>query len=315
MLHKILTAAPAILALSLPVCQAAATDTNTGAKDNCAAKPVHMVLENTELRPLHSDITNRDYQLYIGYPDSYASNPNKHYPVVYLTDAYWSFVKMHSLGSSLWYDQAVPEFIVVGIGYVGENVNYGVERMFELSPSKQDYGWAAQMGDIRMGGSRLFLDSIRDEIIPYVDANLRTDPSYRVMAGSSMGGLFSLFCMYEEPGLFQGVISSSPAVNWDHRWIFNRESQLHSKAIGDNERGTYSVPARLFMCVGSREWQGFQADIKAMDTIISNGNYADFAYEFRVLEGEHHGGGVAEAYNRGLRFVFEPMRPGDGPID
>ncbi len=276
-----------------------------------------LVLHGTELHSLKSAITGRNYQLYIGYPDSYRDHPERRYPVVYMTDAYWGFVKTYSLGSSLWYDRATPEYIVVGIGYVGDNIDYGRERMFELSPSVQNYGWTAGMAEngTPMGGSRLFLDAIRDEIIPYVEGNTRADPSFRVMAGSSMGGLFSLFCMYEEPGLFQGIISSSPAINWDHRWIFRRESELRNRAIGNDEKGTYSVPSRLFMCVGGNEWKEFTGDIRAFDEIIKSRGYADFAYEFRILEGEHHGGGVAEAFNRGLRFVFEPQRPGDGPAE
>ena len=274
-----------------------------------AAAPAypHMVLNNTELRPVHSQVANRDYLLYIAYPDSYASHPERKYPVVYVTDGYWSFVKMSSLGSSLWYDQIVPEYILVGIGYAGENVDYNKERMYELSPTKQTYGWAK---DIEVqGGSRKFLDAIKTELIPYVESNTRADSSFRVMVGSSMGGLFSLFCMYEEPGLFQGIVAGSPAIDWDHRWIFRRESQLRSAALGDDYKGTFHVPCRLFMGVGSAEWPDFVATIQAFDTILRAGRYADFAYRFQLIEGERHGGNTAELYNRGLRFVFEPQMP------
>jgi len=263
----------------------------------------HVVLNDTELRPIHSQITGRDYLLYIGYPDSYASNPNKQYPVVYVTDAYWSFVKMDSLGSNLWYDQVVPEYIVVGIGYVGENVNYEKERMYELTPSE-----LANPNNPPTGGARKFLDSIKTEIIPYIESNTRADPSFRVMAGTSLGGIFSLYCMYEEPHLFQGIIAASPAVSWDNCWMFNRCAELRNKAVGPDYLGAYSVPARLFMSVGDKEWTSFQGDILAFDQIISHGEYKDFAYKFLLIEGEKHGGNVAEAYNRGLRFVFAEQK-------
>lgn len=126
MINRILLA----LLLCLPVGIACAQS-----KSSDAAFP-SVVLGNTELRPLHSDIAERDYLLYIGYPDS-TNHPERKYPVVYVTDAYWA-VKTYSLGSSLWYDQIVPEYILVGIGYQGENADYGKERMFELSPSRQD---------------------------------------------------------------------------------------------------------------------------------------------------------------------------------
>lgn len=271
----------------------------------------HVVLTNTELRPLHSNVTDRDYLLYIAYPDSYASHPERQYPVVYVTDGYWSFVKMSSLGSSLWYDQIVPEYILVGLGYAGEKVDYGKERMYELSPSTQSYGWAKNVGV--QGGSRKFLDAIKTEIIPYVEANTRADSSFRVMVGSSMGGLFSLFCMYEEPGLFQGIVAGSPEVDWDKRWLFRRECELRQAAFGDDYRGVFHVPCRLFMGVGTGEIPDYVGSIEAFATIVRTGQYADFAYRFQLIEGERHGGNTAELYNRGLRFVFEPQMPSKTP--
>ncbi|MFT3830192.1 MAG: alpha/beta hydrolase-fold protein [Opitutaceae bacterium] len=267
----------------------------------------HVVLDNTELRPLHSKVTGRDYLLYIGYPDSYRSHPERRYPVVYLTDAYWGFVKTHSLGSSLWYDQIVPEYIVVGIGYAGENVDYGKERLFELTPSVMRYGWAK--GVERQGGARQFLAALKTEVIPYVENNLRVDPKFRVMAGGSLGGLFSLFCMYEEPALFQGIIAASPAVDRDHRWLSHRESELRHAARGDDLKGAFRIPTRLYMSVGTGEWPEFVGGVKSFHETILAGAYADFAYKFQLIEGERHGGTVAEAFNRGLRFVFEPQMP------
>lgn len=295
-----------VLTSALLVCAGLSGQTPTAP----AAAPVafpHVVLDNTELRPLHSAVTGRDYLLYIGYPDSYRSHPERRYPVVYLTDAYWGFVKTYSLGSSLWYDQIVPEYIVVGIGYAGENVDYGKERLFELAPSVMKYGFAK--GVEHQGGARQFLTALKTEVIPYVENNLRADPSLRVMAGASLGGLFSLFCMYEEPGLFQGIIASSPAVEWDNRWLSRRESELRNAARGDDYKGTFHVPTRLYMSIGTAEWPEFVGAVKSFNETILSGAYADFAYKFQLIEGERHGGTVAEAFNRGLRFVFEPRMP------
>jgi uncharacterized protein len=260
-------------------------------------------LNNTELRPIHSNITNRDYLLYIGYPDSYGDHPERTYPVVYLTDAYWSFARLYPQGSGLWYDKLVPEYIVVGIGYAGENVDYNKERMFELSPTYQKYGWTAGM-TCRMGGSRLFLDAIKKEIIPAVEKQTRADTTFRVLYGASMGGLFSLFAMYEEPGLFDGVIAVSPVVEWDYCWLFHREAELRSNALGDDYKGQYSMPTRLFMTVGGEEDRPFIATIKAFNEIIGDSTYTNFNYKFRVIDGEGHASNNAESFIRGIRFVF-----------
>ena len=146
-----------------------------------------------------------------------------------------------------------------------------------------------------------------------MEANTRADSSFRVMAGASMGGLFSLFCMYEEPGLFHGIIAGSPEVDWDNRWLFRRECELRQAALGDDYKGAYHVPCRLFMGVGTGEVANFVGSIEAFDSIIRSGQYADFAYRFQRFEGERHAGNTAELFNRGLRFVFEPQMPSKVP--
>jgi predicted alpha/beta superfamily hydrolase len=264
----------------------------------------HVIIENSELRPFHSKAVERDYLLYIAYPESYAGHPERKYPVVYLTDAYWNFIKMQSLGPSLWFDRIVPEYIVVGIGYAGAEVDCGKERMYELSPTPQTSGYMTGF-EGRMGGSRVFLDAMKQEIIPYVEKNLHVDPTLRVLAGFSMGGLFCLYSMFEEPDLFQGVIASSPSVEWDRRWIFKRADECRVKA-GDDKS---SLPTRLFLSVGDSEWPHLVGAVKDFDACLAKAGYADFDYRFRVFEDCRHSGATVEAYNSGLRFVFLPRRP------
>lgn len=283
----------------------AANGSNESVSDG--AQYERFAFDNTELRPFHSEETGRNYLLYIGYPDSYKQHPERNYPVVYLTDGYWSFPKVFSLCTALWIDQITPEFIVVAIGYADE-VDCNRERMYELSPVPQTDGWMSGF-DGRMGGSRSFLNAIKREIIPYVEDRLRADGSFRVLGGNSMGGLFSLFAMYEEPELFQGVISASPTVQWSHMWLFQHADRMRSKALGDDYSGCCRIPTRLFMSVGDGEKPTVIGAVKAFDQMLLGAGYTDFSYLFRILDGERHCTGVAEAYNRGLRFVFQPMMP------
>lgn len=264
-------------------------------------------LKNTELCPFHSKVTGRDYMLYIGYPDSYFTHSERKYPVIYATDGYWNFVLLFTLGPGFWYQHEVPEYIVVGIGYADKNADVGKERMYELSPNYQDYGWAAGM-NCKMGGSKLFLNAIKKEIIPYVQTNMHVDTTFRVLAGKSMGGLFSLYAMYEEPGLFNGIIAVSPVVDWDHLWLFHRASELRAKAVGNDGKGDYYLHTRQYMAVGGAEDHPFIGGIKAMNEIIKDSGYKDFDYKFRIIEGEDHGSDGAEAFNRGIRFVFQDQQ-------
>ena len=95
------------------------------------AFPPHTI-SNSELRVLPRNLAGRQYQLHIGLPESYAKKTSKRYPVVFVTDAYWDFEKMDAIRGALVYDKYAPEFIIVGLGYAGENLEYGNLRTWEL---------------------------------------------------------------------------------------------------------------------------------------------------------------------------------------
>ena len=80
--------------------------------------PVHpLLIENTELRILPRAANHRDYLLYIGLPPSFKEHPERRFPVLYVCDGYWDFNLINALYGNLRYDEVVPEYILVGLGY------------------------------------------------------------------------------------------------------------------------------------------------------------------------------------------------------
>lgn len=111
--------------------------------------------------------------------------------------------------------------------------------------------------------------------------------------GSSLGGLFTLYAMFQETELFQRYVLTSPAVGWDNGSIYQLEKNFSEKKT--------LLPGRLFMAVGELEGEtGFQ---KFVDLLKAR-NYQGLAMETRVLENIGHSGTKAEGYTRGLQFVF-----------
>jgi len=193
----------------------------------------------------------------------------------------------------------VPECIIVGLGYAGENPDYGKLREGELSPAPLSF-----MGN-STGHAAEFLGTLEHTIIPFIAQNYRVDPAYRVLAGSSLGGLFTLYAMYTRPELFQGYIAASPAVIVHNDWLFDYEA-----AFAKSGR---PIKARLFMTGAENERPDFLDSIKRFDRQISPRKYPGFAYAFRLVDGERHAGTKSESYVRGLRFVFAPLAPESGP--
>jgi predicted alpha/beta superfamily hydrolase len=258
--------------------------------------PPHTI-GNSHLRVLPPTPAGRHYQLHVGLPASYARETTRRYPVVFVTDAYWDFQKMDAIRGGLVYDKVVPEFIIVGLGYAGENLDYDALRRWELPP--------APFGGGESGHAADFLRTIETEIIPFVEREYRADPSCRVLAGASLGGLFTLYSMYTKPELFQAYIAATPAVAVANNWLFTYEEAF--------VKSGRPLKGRLFMAGGGNESPSFLGGILRFNQRIVSRKSAGLAYEFRIIDGERHAGMQLEAYVRGLRFVFAPLAPETGP--
>ncbi len=257
-------------------------------------------IRNSETRVLAPSANGRHYQLSVALPASYASQPERRYPVLYVTDAYWDFPTVQTSYANIVYDRTVPEFIIVGIGYAGENLDYGKLRQWELPPVTVD----KPLGE--SGHAAEFLAAIEKELIPFVERTYRVDPSFRVMAGSSLGGLFTLYAMYTKPDLFQGYIAVSPAVAEHQEWLLGYEDEF--------ARSGNAIKARLFVSGAENEWPWFLAGIKHYAERLPGRHYPGFTYQYRLIDGMRHAGTKAEGYVRGMQFVFLPMAPETGPM-
>jgi predicted alpha/beta superfamily hydrolase len=288
---------PRILLSGLAI--AALSSAWASAESPASQFPPH-VIRNSQLRVLPPTAQGRQYQLHVGLPASYATAPAKRYPVLYLTDGYWDFSNVQGSYGNLVYDRVVPEFIVVGLGYAGEGLDYDALRRWELTPVPLTDEGAPS------GHAAEFLATLEQAIIPFVDREYRTDTSYRVLGGSSLGGLFALYTMFTKPELFQGYIAPSPAVVVGNDWLFRYEEVFAQSGK--------PLRARLYMTGAENEWPSFLAGIKRLNERIAQRKYAGLAYEFRLIDGERHAGTKAESYVRGIRFAFAPLAPETGPM-
>jgi len=251
------------------------------------ASPPLVTIAGTELRTLRSVATGRDYDIYVYRPSDYESNPTKRYPVLYLLDGQWDFKLLTSIQGGLLYDKFVPEIFVVGITYSGQKPDYDALRAADYTPVPR----ASSPGS---GGAARFLSLLKTELMPFIEASYRAEPGRRAIMGSSLGGLFSLYALFSDPGLFEGVVAASPAVTSGERIAFTEEA-AYAGAHRD-------LAARLFIAVGGQE--ELTEPVIEFGQIVRARNYRGLTLETRVIEGERHSGNKPEAFNRGLRFIF-----------
>lgn len=257
------------------------------------------VVPRSTVHTLPVNAAGRQYALFVGVPVSYAKDPTKRYPVVFVTDGYWDFTKLASIHGPLVYDKVAPEFIIVGMGYAGENPNFDVLRRWELSPVS--FGGSPDDS----GHAKDFLDTIEKVFIPLIDKEYRTDPKHRVLAGASLGGLFTLYSMFTKPDLFESYIAATPAVGGPDSFLMKYEEEF--------AKAGKTLNGRLYITTGENEVPAYAEGARRMNERIVMRKYPKLAYQFRVIDDERHAGMQIESYNRGLRFVFEPLAPEHGP--
>jgi len=265
--------------------QSASRGETTGS-DGDNASPSEVVLPGTQHLTLHSSIAGQDYALHVGLPRRYQDTTLR-FPVIYVLDGQWDFPLVNAIYGGQYYDGFLPELITVGITWAGEHPNYDSLRTRDLTPTA-----IKQMPNT--GNAPKFLAFIKGELIPYIDSKYRTDKKDRVLMGSSLGGLFTLYTMFHETELFTRYVLTSPALGWDNNVVNTYEESFHSK----HDR----LPARVFMAISSLE--GIDKKFGQFVEQMKSRNYRDLHMEIRVLEGMGHAGSKPEGYTRGLQSVF-----------
>lgn len=246
-------------------------------------------IAGTELHQLRSTHTGRHYDIYVGLPVDYAGS-SKLLPVLYVLDGQWDFKLVMSIFGALRVDMFVPDMIVVGISYSGEQPNYDALRASDYTPT--------HVADERDSGqARQFLSFLIEELVPFIETRYRADPADRALAGSSLGGLFGLYTLFQEPDLFQRCVCVSPAISWDREAIF-RSEETHFTHRRD-------LPVRLFLAAGGSESARWMLEpVSRMAVRLRERRYEQLELTELTIPGERHAGVKAEAFTRGLRAVF-----------
>lgn len=254
---------------------------NVQGKDNFA----QMSIADSQIRLLQSKIVGQEYELIIKLPAGYGQS-DKIYPVIYFLDAQWDFPLMVSTTGQSYYDGFIPESILVGIQWGGENPNPNVLRERDFTPSHMS-------GVKNSGGAGHFLQFIKQELIPFINNEYRTNDN-RVLMGSSYGGLFTLYALFNEPNLFNGYIPTSSASAWDNKLLFSYAEAFAEKKL--------TRPIRLYSAIG--EFDGLMPAFDDLAAFFTAQNFKGVSFKFERLPGLGHASLKSAGNTWGLHYVF-----------
>jgi CubicO group peptidase (beta-lactamase class C family)/predicted alpha/beta superfamily hydrolase len=197
-----------------------------------------LVMPNTEVHRLTA-ASGRSYLLYVQLPASYGSGDSLSYPVLYLTDAEAELMGMYTgIVSALRVARRVPALITVGVAD-GDLADHFRLRRLDYTPSVRP------PADPPSGGAGAFLEFLREEAIPFIEARYRADPGDRGIWGHSLGGLFVAYALLNSPGTFQRYLMSSPSLYWDDGILVRDAARFASAAS--------PIRARVYSGYGAEE--------------------------------------------------------------
>jgi uncharacterized protein len=241
-------------------------------------------------RYLISKETNLTFRLNIYLPITYNESKNK-YPILIMTDAFYSMGIAQSTFDLLTMYKEVPEVIVVGIDYPYSNMMQIVRSRFrDMMPTHVE-------GFDPSGKANQFISFIENELFPYLYNEYRVDSTDRAYFGHSAGGILGSHILIEKPYLFNRYIIGSPSYWWDNKEILRRLEKKEKIEIGLN----YFI----YSYIGSEEGEMMLSNWDVFNRLILEKANSNIHFREQVFEKETHASVTLSAFSKAIRFIYD----------
>lgn len=276
--------------------------------------PAPVTLPDTESRELVAEGTGRTYPIWISLPASYADSGDRQYPVVFVTDALYSFPLVRSIRNLVGQKgRNIEDFILVGLP-PQKGLTSLQSRSRDYTPSNpllKPHANTKVLSAELYGEAATYRDFIERQVFPLIAKNYRADMQRKVFAGHSLGGLFGSFVLLTKPTMFQSYILSSPSL-----WFDKREILRYERAWAAANR---DLPAKVMLYAGSFEAMkpapryfktvDMLRDAQDFERLLESHRYPGLQVDHAVVPDEDHLTVYPGTISRGLLWAL----PGHGP--
>ena len=281
-----------------------------------SAEPVTVL--GSQMHIMDSRNTGRKYRITVSLPLGYTAAPNDEWPfhntpakwpVVYVLDGNWYSGMVTDIIRPMAWCGSTPDAIVIGIGYP-EVANpmqsfreSFVRRDHDLTPIRDEQVEKSMEKShkrpVPNGDAANFHKFIKNELIPFVENKYHADPSKRILAGHSYGGLFALFGLFESPDLFETLIVGSPTLSYGNGFTFQQE-QTFAK---DHKK----LPIKMFLFAGDLEESASDhtlTDTLRFAAILQDRKYEGFSLVKQIFQDQNHCEVAGAGFQAGLKFAL-----------
>ena len=230
--------------------------------------PVPLVIRRRVLSPQLRNF--RD--IVVALPPSYDTD-DRLYPVVYMQDGQNLFDPATSYAGDWRLTTTLAELAAQGVEAIVVGIaNTGPHRLYEYSPFP-----VPRRGG---GGGDRYLHFVVETVKTTIDRDFRTRPdrANTSIAGSSMGGLISLYGLYRYPEIFGAAGVLSPSLWFGRKAVFNYLGSTPNR-----------FAPRLYLDIGLDEPATAIADVRRLrDQLVAGGMVPGFDLDYVEDEGGVH---------------------------
>lgn len=225
---------------------------------------------------------------YVYLPVGYDGDCDRRYPVIYMFDGHNLFSDEEATYGKCWgleeyLDKTQTPVIIAAV----ECNHEGDSRLSEYSPVTFDFH-----GKKIVGRGKKYMDWLVSSFKPYVDGSYRTLPDRQntFIAGSSMGGLMTMFALAKYKNYFVGGAALSPSL-----WVQNGEIPDFIK------NSAFASDTILFTDYGTKEFKNHSRQRALFGRVFECLCEKGVAVTARVVAGGTHS---EESWGKEIPFFF-----------
>jgi predicted alpha/beta superfamily hydrolase len=236
--------------------------------------------------------SERIYPLFIKLPRSYNNQKDKSYPVIYLTDAWYSFQIVSGATRFPMNTGKMQEAIIVGISY--SKGSRGPSSRIRDYTHIEDSSWKFQTGK-----AKEHISFIEKSVFYFIENNYRVNES-RTFIGNSLGGLLGAYILFTKPDMFNNYVLGSPSV-----WFKDNDILKIKTAPNLNKH-------KVFIAVGANETIELDSPkhdmvkgAKELELKLSGELFPNTKVKLLTIQGANHETAFPTTAIQGLYWLFK----------
>lgn len=234
---------------------------------------------------IFSKVLNEQRNIKICLPGEYKTGSFERYDVVYILDGETHLNDFKFIYNFARNENFLPPLILIALPNIYTS---------EGNMRNRDFLPEITNDNVKSGGAGNFIAFFKNELIPYINKKLPTSGDNSLF-GHSLGGLFAMYVLLTDPGLFTNYYCSDPAFPWSNRRIITMAKETFKNLTELNKSLWINGVEETYRNVG----------IEEMDSVLKVMAPRGLRWKTSIYPNESHMSVRFKGIYDGLKYTFD----------